>query len=166
MPRERREAPQGRAANLDRRSEWPTASRSFPATAPGRRSRRRRGAFSRRPASSSSGTGRRPAPTSTSRRATPLPDRVLESIRRNKVAIKAPITTPVGSGFRSVNVALRKELDLYCCLRPCKAYKGVRTRFPETDIVIVRENHEDLYAGIEFEMGSAEAASCASRSRS
>jgi isocitrate dehydrogenase (NAD+) len=87
----------------------------------------------------------------------PLPDRVLESIRRNKIAIKAPITTPVGSGFRSVNVALRKELDLYCCLRPCKAYKGVRTRFPETDIVIVRENHEDLYAGIEFEMGSEEA---------
>jgi isocitrate dehydrogenase (NAD+) len=88
----------------------------------------------------------------------PLPDRVIESIRRNKVAIKAPITTPVGSGFRSVNVALRKELDLYCCLRPCKAYKGVRTRFPETDIVIVRENHEDLYAGIEFEQGSPEAA--------
>ena len=87
----------------------------------------------------------------------PLPDRVLESIRRNKIAIKAPITTPVGSGFRSVNVALRKELDLYCCLRPCKAYKGVRTRFPETDIVIVRENHEDLYAGIEFEQGSEEA---------
>jgi isocitrate dehydrogenase (NAD+) len=87
----------------------------------------------------------------------PLPDRVLDSIRRNKVAIKAPITTPVGSGFRSVNVALRKDLDLYCCLRPCKAYKGVRTRFPETDIVIVRENHEDLYAGIEFEEGSAEA---------
>ena len=89
---------------------------------------------------------------------TPLPERVLESIRRNKVAIKAPITTPVGSGFRSVNVALRKELDLYACLRPCKAYKGVRTRFPETDIVIVRENHEDLYAGIEFEEGSEEAA--------
>jgi isocitrate dehydrogenase (NAD+) len=87
----------------------------------------------------------------------PLPERVLDSIRRNKVAIKAPITTPVGSGFRSVNVALRKELDLYCCLRPCKAYKGVRTRFPETDIVIVRENHEDLYAGIEFEMGTDEA---------
>jgi isocitrate dehydrogenase (NAD+) len=87
----------------------------------------------------------------------PMPERVLDSIRRNKVALKAPITTPVGSGFRSVNVALRKELDLYCCLRPCKAYKGVRTRFPETDIVIVRENHEDLYAGIEFEMGSEEA---------
>ncbi len=85
---------------------------------------------------------------------TPLPDRVLESIRKNKVAMKAPITTPVGSGFRSVNVALRQELDLYACLRPCKAYEGVRTRFPETDIVIVRENHEDLYAGIEFEEGS------------
>jgi isocitrate dehydrogenase (NAD+) len=89
---------------------------------------------------------------------TPLPDRVLESIRRNKVAIKAPITTPVGSGFRSVNVALRQELDLYCCLRPCKAYEGVRTRFPETDVVVVRENHEDLYAGIEFEQGSEAAA--------
>jgi isocitrate dehydrogenase (NAD+) len=88
---------------------------------------------------------------------TPMPDRVLESIRRNKIAMKAPITTPVGSGFRSVNVSLRKDLDLYCCLRPCKAYKGVRTRFPDTDIVIVRENHEDLYAGIEFEQGSDEA---------
>jgi len=88
---------------------------------------------------------------------TPMPDRVLESIRRNKLAMKAPITTPVGSGFRSVNVALRKDLDLYSCLRPCKAYEGVRTRFPETDIVIVRENHEDLYAGIEFEEGSQEA---------
>src|SRR5438309_2708530 len=86
---------------------------------------------------------------------TPLPEHVLESIRRTKVAIKGPITTPVGSGFRSVNVALRKELDLYCCLRPCKSYAGVRTRFPETDVVIVRENHEDLYAGIEFEQGSA-----------
>ena len=88
---------------------------------------------------------------------TPLPERVMESIRRNGVAIKAPITTPVGSGFRSVNVALRMELDLYCCLRPCKSYEGVRTRFPETDIVIVRENHEDLYAGIEFEQGTPEA---------
>jgi isocitrate dehydrogenase (NAD+) len=83
---------------------------------------------------------------------TPLPDRVLESIRERGVAIKGPITTPVGSGFRSINVALRKELDLYACLRPCKAYEGVRTRFPETDIVIVRENHEDLYAGIEFQL--------------
>jgi isocitrate dehydrogenase (NAD+) len=84
---------------------------------------------------------------------TPLPDRVLESIRERGLAIKGPITTPVGSGFRSINVALRKELDLYACLRPCKAYEGVRTRFPETDIVIVRENHEDLYAGVEYELG-------------
>jgi isocitrate dehydrogenase (NAD+) len=91
------------------------------------------------------------------REGTPLPDRVIESIKQNKTAIKAPITTPVGSGFRSVNVALRKDLDLYNCLRPCKAYEGVRTRFPETDIVIVRENHEDLYAGIEFEQGTPEA---------
>jgi isocitrate dehydrogenase (NAD+) len=89
---------------------------------------------------------------------TPLPDRVVESIRERKLAIKGPITTPVGSGFRSVNVALRKELDLYACLRPCKAYEGVRTRFPETDIVIVRENHEDLYAGVEFELGKPETA--------
>jgi len=88
----------------------------------------------------------------------PLPDETLQSIRDNGVAIKGPTTTPVGSGFRSVNVALRKELDLYSCQRPCKAYEGVRTRFPETDVVIIRENHEDLYAGIEFEMGSDEAA--------
>ncbi len=85
---------------------------------------------------------------------TPLPDQVIESVEKNKVAIKGPITTPVGSGFRSINVALRKALDLYSCLRPCKAYEGVRTRFPDTDIVIVRENHEDLYAGIEFEIGA------------
>jgi isocitrate dehydrogenase (NAD+) len=78
----------------------------------------------------------------------PFPDRTLESIKRNGVGIKGPTTTPVGSGFRSVNVLLRKELDLYACIRPCKAYEGVRTRFPETDIVIVRENTEDLYAGI------------------
>ena len=87
---------------------------------------------------------------------TPFPDRTLDSIRRNKVGIKGPTTTPVGSGFRSVNVLLRKELDLYACIRPCKAYAGVRTRFPETDIVIVRENTEDLYAGIEFEVGMAD----------
>jgi len=89
---------------------------------------------------------------------TPLPARTLESIRRHGVGIKGPTTTPVGSGHRSVNVALRKELDLYSCQRPCKAYAGVRTRFPETDIVIVRENHEDLYAGIEFEKGSEDSA--------
>lgn len=88
---------------------------------------------------------------------TPLPDHVLESIRTNKVAIKGPITTPVGTGFRSVNVALRKELDLYMCLRPCRSYSGVRSRYTDIDLVVVRENHEDLYAGIEFEQGSSEA---------
>ena len=88
---------------------------------------------------------------------TPLPEKVLDSIRENKVAIKGPITTPVGTGFRSVNVALRKELDLYMCLRPCKSYKGVRSRYDDIDLVVVRENHEDLYAGIEFEQGSPEA---------
>ncbi len=86
----------------------------------------------------------------------PLPDRTLDSIRRRGLAIKGPTTTPVGSGHRSINVALRKEFDLYSCVRPCKAYEGVRTRFPDTDIVIVRENTEDLYAGIEFEKGSPE----------
>jgi isocitrate dehydrogenase (NAD+) len=86
----------------------------------------------------------------------PFPDATLDSIKRTKVGIKGPTTTPVGSGFRSVNVLLRKELDLYACIRPCKAYEGVRTRFPETDIVIVRENTEDLYAGIEFEKGTAD----------
>lgn len=91
-------------------------------------------------------------------RGTPLPDEVLESIRRNKVAIKGPITTPVGSGFRSVNVALRKELDLYACLRPCKYYEGAKGRYPEADLVVVRENTEDLYAGIEFQRGTPECA--------
>jgi isocitrate dehydrogenase (NAD+) len=86
----------------------------------------------------------------------PLPDRTLDSIRERGVAIKGPTTTPVGSGFRSINVALRKEFDLYACIRPCKAYEGVRTRFPDTDLVIVRENTEDLYAGIEFEKGTEE----------
>ncbi|TET55342.1 MAG: isocitrate/isopropylmalate dehydrogenase family protein [Actinobacteria bacterium] len=80
---------------------------------------------------------------------TPLPDKVLESIKKNKVAIKGPITTPVGSGFRSVNVALRKKLDLYACLRPTKSIKGLKTPFKDIDLVIVRENTEDLYAGIE-----------------
>jgi isocitrate dehydrogenase (NAD+) len=88
------------------------------------------------------------------REGTPLPDRVLESLRRNKVGLKGPITTPVGSGFRSVNVALRKELDLYACERPCKSYPGVRSRYEAIDIVIIRENTEDLYAGIEFHAGS------------
>jgi len=85
---------------------------------------------------------------------TPLPARVLDSLRLTKVGLKGPITTPVGTGFRSVNVALRKELDLYACIRPCKTYLGVRSRYQNIDLVIVRENTEDLYAGIEFERGS------------
>ncbi|HQF52527.1 MAG TPA: isocitrate/isopropylmalate dehydrogenase family protein [Thermoleophilia bacterium] len=84
---------------------------------------------------------------------TPLPEQVLESIRRNRVAIKGPITTPVGHGFRSVNVALRKELDLYACLRPSRSLKGVRSRYDDIDVVVVRENTEDLYAGIEHMVG-------------
>ncbi len=80
---------------------------------------------------------------------TPLPDSVLDSVRKNKVALKGPLTTPVATGFRSVNVALRKELDLYCSLRPAKSIKGVKSRFENIDLVIVRENTEDLYAGIE-----------------
>jgi isocitrate dehydrogenase (NAD+) len=87
----------------------------------------------------------------------PLPDHVLDSIKRNGVAIKGPITTPVGTGFRSVNVALRKTLDLYGQVRPCKSYPGVRSRYEDVDLVVIRENTEDLYAGIEFEEGSAEA---------
>ncbi len=81
----------------------------------------------------------------------PLPQATVESIRRNGVALKAPITTPVGTGFRSINVFLRQELELYACLRPCKSYKGVRSRYTDIDLVVVRENTEDLYAGIEFE---------------
>lgn len=82
-----------------------------------------------------------------------LPDDVLESIRHNKVAIKGPITTPRGGGFRSVNVALRKMLGLYACVRPAKYYPGVRSRYDNVDLVIVRENTEDLYGGVEFERG-------------
>ncbi|KPK44820.1 MAG: isocitrate dehydrogenase [Nitrospira bacterium SM23_35] len=88
---------------------------------------------------------------------TPLPERVIDSIRKNKVAIKGPVTTPVGTGFRSVNVTLRQVLDLYCCLRPSRTFQGVRTRFQDIDLVIVRENTEDLYAGIEFAKGSQDA---------
>jgi isocitrate dehydrogenase (NAD+) len=84
----------------------------------------------------------------------PLPDHVLESIKRNGVALKGPITTPVGTGFRSVNVALRKTLDLFGQVRPCKSYSGVRSRYENVDLVVVRENTEDLYAGIEFEEGA------------
>ena len=87
---------------------------------------------------------------------TPLPDSVLASVRKNKVAIKGPITTPIGTGFRSVNVAMRKELDLYACLRPCKSYKGVRSKYEKIDLIIVRENTEDLYAGIEWPVGAPE----------
>jgi isocitrate dehydrogenase (NAD+) len=84
----------------------------------------------------------------------PLPPDVLDAIRSAGVALKGPITTPVGVGFRSVNVALRKELDLYGQVRPCKTYEGVRTRFDDVDLIVVRENTEDLYAGIEYEEGT------------
>ena len=87
-----------------------------------------------------------------------LPDSVVEKIREDKVAIKAPITTPVGTGFRSVNVHMRKVLDLYACVRPCKSYKGVRSRYEDIDLVIFRENTEDLYAGIEFEKATDDVA--------
>jgi isocitrate dehydrogenase (NAD+) len=85
---------------------------------------------------------------------TPLPEVTLASVRRNRVAIKGPVTTPVGSGFRSVNVALRQALDLYACLRPCRYYAGVKSSYPGLDLVVVRENTEDLYAGIEFDRGT------------
>ena len=89
---------------------------------------------------------------------TPLPEHVLESVRKNKVALKGPITTPIGSGFRSVNVALRKEFDLYANLRPAKTYPGVQAPMGHIDLVVVRENIEDLYAGIEFDIGTPELA--------
>jgi isocitrate dehydrogenase (NAD+) len=88
---------------------------------------------------------------------TPLPEVVLDSIRRNKVALKGPITTPIGTGFRSVNVALRHALNLYACVRPCKLYPGVRSRFDRVDVVMIRENSEDLYAGVEFDLDTPEA---------
>lgn len=92
------------------------------------------------------------------RTGTPMPAGVLESVRRTKCALKAPITTPVGTGFRSLNVYLRQELGLYACIRPCKYYPGVRSFFSDqgVDLVIVRENTEDLYAGVEFEAGKPE----------
>ncbi len=86
---------------------------------------------------------------------TPLPDQALQSIRKNKVALKGPVTTPISAGFRSVNVALRQALDLYACLRPYKVYPGIKTPFQGVDIVVVRENTEDLYAGIEFAKGDS-----------
>src|SRR5512134_1080690 len=87
----------------------------------------------------------------------PLPDHVLESIKRNGVAIKGPITTPIGTGFRSVIVGLRKSLDLYGQVRPCKSYPGVRSRYANVDLIVIRENTEDLYAGVEFEEGTEDA---------
>ncbi len=88
---------------------------------------------------------------------TPLPEATLDSVRKTGLALKGPITTPIGTGFRSVNVALRYELDLYACIRPCKTYEGMRTRFEKVDVVIVRENTEDLYAGIEYEHDTPDA---------
>ncbi|MCL2145194.1 MAG: isocitrate/isopropylmalate dehydrogenase family protein [Endomicrobia bacterium] len=87
---------------------------------------------------------------------TPLPQSTLDSIAKNKVALKGPITTPIGTGFRSVNVAIRKELDLYSCLRPCKSYEGVKSKYNNIDLVVVRENTEDLYAGVEYPEDSEE----------
>jgi len=84
---------------------------------------------------------------------TPLPDATVESIKKTGIALKAPITTPVGTGFRSINVHLRQLLDLYVCLRPCKSYEGVRSRYSDIDLVLVRENTEDCYAGVEFQSG-------------
>lgn len=91
------------------------------------------------------------------REGTTLPDRVLEQIRRSRVALKGPITTPVGTGFRSVNVALRHELDLFAAVRPSRSLPGVPTRYSDVDLVVIRENTEDLYQGIEFERASPEA---------
>ena len=85
-----------------------------------------------------------------------LPQNVLDSIKKNKVALKGPLTTPIGTGFRSVNVAIRQALDLFACVRPAKSYSGVRSRFQDIDLVIVRENSEDLYSGIEFQEGKPE----------
>jgi len=90
------------------------------------------------------------------REGTPLPEATVKAIERDGVALKAPITTPVGTGFRSINVHLRQSFELYACLRPCKSYKGVRSRYSDINLVVVRENTEDLYAGIEFEKGQDE----------
>ncbi|HCG76523.1 MAG: isocitrate dehydrogenase [bacterium (Candidatus Ratteibacteria) CG_4_10_14_3_um_filter_41_18] len=84
---------------------------------------------------------------------TPLPEVLLDSIKKNKVCLKGPITTPIGKGYRSINVSLRKSLNLYVCLRPFKSFQGVRSKYQNIDLVVVRENSEDLYSGIEFEKG-------------
>jgi len=89
---------------------------------------------------------------------TPMPDATVDAVRNSDATLKAPITTPIGTGFRSVNVALRQTLDLYCCLRPCKSYPGVRSRYENIDLVLERENCEDLYAGVEFAKGLPETA--------
>ena len=83
----------------------------------------------------------------------PMPEETIQSVRDTDATLKAPITTPIGSGFRSVNVLLRQTLDLYCCQRPCKSYPGVRSKYEGIDLVLIRENCEDLYAGVEFEKG-------------
>jgi isocitrate dehydrogenase (NAD+) len=88
---------------------------------------------------------------------TPLPQSTLDSIRKNKIALKGPIATPIGIGFRSVNVAIRKELDLFACIRPCKSYIGVKSKYKNIDLVIIRENTEDLYTGVEYLQDSKEA---------
>jgi isocitrate dehydrogenase (NAD+) len=85
-----------------------------------------------------------------------LPQSVLDSVKKNKVALKGPITTPIGTGFRSINVAIRQALDLFACLRPAKTYPGVKSRFKDIDLIILRENTEDLYAGIEYQEGKPE----------
>jgi len=85
-----------------------------------------------------------------------LPPRLIQSIKKNRIALKGPTTTPVGTGFRSANVALRKKLDLYACLRPCRSYSGIPARYDDVDIVVVRENSQDLYIGVEFEQGKEE----------
>ena len=87
---------------------------------------------------------------------TPLPEAALQSARRNKVAIKGPVATPIGKGFRSVNVQLRQALDLFACVRPCSYYEGTKCKYPEVDLIIFRENTEDLYAGIEFDINTKE----------
>jgi len=89
---------------------------------------------------------------------TPLPDATIESIKNTDITLKSPITTPVGTGFRSINVHLRQLFDLYVCLRPCKSYEGVRSKYENIDLVVVRENTEDLYTGIEFEKDTDSAA--------
>jgi len=88
------------------------------------------------------------------REGTPMPQRTIDSVRSTAATLKAPITTPIGTGFRSVNVLLRQTLDLYACVRPCKSYPGVRSRYENIDLVVVRENTEDLYAGVEFQRGT------------